>query len=91
MFLRLCELLRNLHGLLTARDAGYVRRSGRRREAAGANPGTRGVYIALLLLRLHVRFLLGLLNGMMVASKTLVSDVCGKEHETVGMGVVTSE
>eukprot|EP00904_Undaria_pinnatifida_P000576 jgi/Undpi1/10519/HiC_scaffold_29.g12969.m1 len=36
------------------------------------------------------RFLLGLLNGMMVASKTLVSDVCGKEHETVGMGVVTT-
>ena len=37
------------------------------------------------------RFLLGLLNGMVAASKTLVSDVCGKEHETVGMGVVTSE
>ena len=28
---------------------------------------------------------------MMAASKTLVPHVCGKEHETVGMGVVTSE
>lgn len=28
---------------------------------------------------------------MIAASKTLVADVCGKEHETVGMGVVTSE
>lgn len=28
---------------------------------------------------------------MVAASKTLVSEVCGKEHETVGMGVVTSE
>lgn len=37
------------------------------------------------------RFLLGLLNGMMAASKTLVPEVCGKEHQTVGMGVVTSE
>lgn len=27
----------------------------------------------------------------MVASKTVVSDVCGKEHSTVGMGVVTGE
>eukprot|EP00904_Undaria_pinnatifida_P005739 jgi/Undpi1/2295/HiC_scaffold_13.g05679.m1 len=35
------------------------------------------------------RFLLGLFNGMMAASKTLVPHVCGKEHETVGMGVVT--
>ena len=72
-------------------DAGYARRSGRRREATGANAGTQGVYLALSLLRVHLRFLLGLLNGMMVASKTLVSDVCGKEHETVGMGVVTSK
>lgn len=37
------------------------------------------------------RLLLGLLNGMVAASKTLVSEVCGKEHETVGMGVVTGE
>eukprot|EP00904_Undaria_pinnatifida_P000536 jgi/Undpi1/10483/HiC_scaffold_29.g12933.m1 len=28
------------------------------------------------------RFLLGLFNGMMAASKTLVPHVCGKEHET---------
>lgn len=28
---------------------------------------------------------------MISASKTLVSEVCGKEHEVVGMGVVTSE
>lgn len=27
----------------------------------------------------------------MVASKTIVSDVCGKENETVGMGVTTGE
>ena len=37
------------------------------------------------------RFLLGLLNGVIVVSRTLVSDVCGSEHETVGMGVVTGE
>ena len=37
------------------------------------------------------RFLLGFLNGVSVVSKTLVSEVCGSEHETVGMGVVTSE
>ena len=43
------------------------------------------------LLFLFPRFLLGLLNAMVSASKTLVSEVCGKEHETVGMGVVTSE
>ncbi|CAN0406273.1 unnamed protein product, partial [Laminaria digitata] len=34
------------------------------------------------------RFLLGLFNGMMAASKTLVSEVCGTEHGTVGMGLV---
>lgn len=45
----------------------------------------------LSLLSLHSRFLLGLLNGMMAASKTLVSEVCGKEHEATGMNVVTSE
>eukprot|EP00904_Undaria_pinnatifida_P000540 jgi/Undpi1/10487/HiC_scaffold_29.g12937.m1 len=36
------------------------------------------------------RFLLGLLNGVTAASKTLVSQVCGTEHETVGMGVITT-
>eukprot|EP00904_Undaria_pinnatifida_P008637 jgi/Undpi1/4903/HiC_scaffold_19.g08255.m1 len=36
------------------------------------------------------RFLLGLLNGATVVSRTLVSDVCGSEHETVGMGLVAS-
>lgn len=39
----------------------------------------------------RVRFLPGLLNGTIAASKTLVSEVCGKEHEVVGMGVVNSE
>lgn len=37
------------------------------------------------------RFLLGLLNGMVPLWPTLVSEVCGKEHEVVGMGVMTSE
>lgn len=37
------------------------------------------------------RFLLGLLTGAKVASKTIVSDVCGKEHDTAGMGVTTGE
>lgn len=34
---------------------------------------------------------MGLTNGMMPASKTLVSEVCGTEHATVGMGLVTCE
>ena len=37
------------------------------------------------------RFLLGLLIGAMVACRTIVSEVCGNEHDTVGMGVVTGE
>ncbi|CAM9682856.1 unnamed protein product, partial [Laminaria digitata] len=37
------------------------------------------------------RFLIGLLNGVTVTAKTLVSEVCGKEHDTVGMGVMPSE
>lgn len=45
----------------------------------------------LLLLCVCPRFLLGLLNGMMAASKTLVAEVCGKKHEAAGMNVVTSE
>eukprot|EP00904_Undaria_pinnatifida_P000574 jgi/Undpi1/10517/HiC_scaffold_29.g12967.m1 len=36
-----------------------------------------------------LRFLLGLVNGTLLAGKTIVSDVCGKEHDTVGMGVVS--
>eukprot|EP00904_Undaria_pinnatifida_P003321 jgi/Undpi1/12990/HiC_scaffold_7.g02654.m1 len=39
---------------------------------------------------LACRVLLGLVNGMMTASKTLVSEVCGPEHDTVGMGLLTS-
>ena len=38
-----------------------------------------------------VRFLLGLFNGTTAASRTLVSEVCGKEHEVVGMGVLSGE
>lgn len=51
-------------------------------------------YVTNVMLRVlmdHFRFLLGLFNGMMAAAKTLVPIVCGKEHETVGMGVVSSE
>ncbi|CAM9789681.1 unnamed protein product, partial [Laminaria digitata] len=36
------------------------------------------------------RFLIGLLNGIMTASKALIAEVCGPEHETVGMGFITS-
>ncbi|CAM9851561.1 unnamed protein product, partial [Ectocarpus sp. 8 AP-2014] len=36
------------------------------------------------------RFLLGLLNGMTVIFPTLVSEICGKEHEVVGLGAVTT-
>eukprot|EP00904_Undaria_pinnatifida_P003322 jgi/Undpi1/12991/HiC_scaffold_7.g02655.m1 len=39
---------------------------------------------------LACRLLLGLVNGMMTASKSLVSQVCGPEHDTVGMGLLTS-
>ena len=42
-------------------------------------------------LSLHARFMLGMTNGTTVACKPLVSEVCGKEHATVGMGVLTSE
>lgn len=37
------------------------------------------------------RFLIGLLNATMAISTAMVSEVCGKEHEVVGMGVLTSE
>ena len=39
----------------------------------------------------HPRFLIGLLNGMTTASKALVAEVCGPEHNTVGMGLMTCE
>ncbi|CAN0350684.1 unnamed protein product, partial [Scytosiphon promiscuus] len=35
------------------------------------------------------RFLLGALNGLVAIAKCLISEVCGKEHEVVGMGFVT--
>lgn len=44
-----------------------------------------------LLLPLPRRFLLGALNGVSAVCKTMVSEVCGKQHEVVGMGVTTSE
>lgn len=37
------------------------------------------------------RFLLGLLNGLIPLWPTLVSEVCGKEHEVLGMSLITSE
>ena len=37
------------------------------------------------------RFLFGMVTGTVVAGKSIVSDVCGKDHDTVGMGVVTGE
>ncbi|CAB1098460.1 unnamed protein product [Ectocarpus sp. CCAP 1310/34] len=40
---------------------------------------------------LACRFLLGLLNRMAVIFPTLVSEICGKEHEVVGLGAMTSE
>ncbi|CAN0085422.1 unnamed protein product [Ascophyllum nodosum] len=37
-----------------------------------------------------MRFLLGALNGSEAVSKVLVSEICGKEHEIVGMGCLTT-
>ena len=37
------------------------------------------------------RFLLGAFNGTLAVSKALISDICGKEHEIIGMSVVSSE
>ena len=34
---------------------------------------------------------MGLFNAITVTCKTLVSEVCGTEHETVGMGALTSK
>ena len=38
--------------------------------------------------------MIGLLTGVIVVSRTMVSEICTtstKEHETIGMGVMTSE
>lgn len=37
------------------------------------------------------RLLAGALNGIVGTSKTMISEICGKEHEVVGMSFVTSE
>eukprot|EP00752_Nemacystus_decipiens_P011395 g10122.t1 len=37
---------------------------------------------------LSCRFLLGVTNGLLGISKTMISEVCGKEHETVGMSAI---
>lgn len=37
------------------------------------------------------RFVAGALAGQSVAGKSLISDVCGEEHEVVGMSVLTGE
>eukprot|EP00904_Undaria_pinnatifida_P006139 jgi/Undpi1/2655/HiC_scaffold_13.g06033.m1 len=39
--------------------------------------------------RQPTRFLLGALNGLVATAKTMISEVCGSEHETVGMSFVT--
>eukprot|EP00752_Nemacystus_decipiens_P011400 g10125.t2 len=36
------------------------------------------------------RFLLGAMNGLIAIGKCMISEVCGKEHETVGMSFVTA-
>lgn len=38
-----------------------------------------------------IRFLLGAMNGLIAIGKCMISEVCGKEHETVGMSFVTGE
>lgn len=37
------------------------------------------------------RFLLGALNGLVTTAKTMISEVCGSEHEVVGMSFVTGD
>ncbi|CAM9990009.1 unnamed protein product, partial [Ascophyllum nodosum] len=37
-----------------------------------------------------MRFLLGALSGSEAVAKVLVSEICGKEHEIVGMGSLTT-
>ncbi|CAN0142038.1 unnamed protein product [Ascophyllum nodosum] len=36
------------------------------------------------------RFLLGAMNGLVATSKTMISEVCTKTHEVVGMGAITA-
>ncbi|CAB1117720.1 unnamed protein product [Ectocarpus sp. CCAP 1310/34] len=38
---------------------------------------------------LTCRFLLGAMNGLIAISKCMISEICGKQHEKVGMGYVT--
>lgn len=35
------------------------------------------------------RVIAGALNGTVANAKTMISEVCGKEHEVVGMSVIT--
>ena len=37
------------------------------------------------------RFLLGAMNGLVATSKTMISEVCTKTHEVVGMGAITGD
>lgn len=37
------------------------------------------------------RFFLGMFNGLTALWSTLVAEICGKEHDIVGTGVLTSE
>ncbi|CAM9181363.1 unnamed protein product [Choristocarpus tenellus] len=39
---------------------------------------------------LACRFLLGAMNGIVGISKTMISEICGKEHEVDGMGFITT-
>ncbi|CAN0539320.1 unnamed protein product, partial [Scytosiphon promiscuus] len=34
---------------------------------------------------MYCRFLLGAMNGLIAIAKTMISEVCGREHEVVGM------
>ncbi|CAM9273108.1 unnamed protein product [Choristocarpus tenellus] len=36
------------------------------------------------------RFLLGAMNGIVGISKTMISEICGREHEVEGMGFITT-
>lgn len=37
------------------------------------------------------RVLAGALNGIIANAKTMISEVCGKEHEVVGMSLITGD
>ena len=37
------------------------------------------------------RFFLGALNGLMATTTTMISEVCGSEHEVVGMSFVIGD